>query len=113
MWMPTMPMILINATNATDGRAAKAMFRVWPRMTKHEVKEYLTKIYQLPVEKVRTMNYHGKRMRAMGKRKIVYYKYRNFKKAVVTFDSSVLDLGMGVRIPELEDDQAEEMEAGK
>lgn len=28
-------------------------------MTKHEIKEYLTKIYDLPVKKVNTMNYLG------------------------------------------------------
>ena len=103
MWMPTMPMILVNATNATSERAATAMFRVLPKMTKHEIKEYLSKIYELPVTKVRTMNYMGKRKRAMGKRRVVYYKYRDFKKAVVTFDESITDLGLGIRIPELEE----------
>ena len=73
-------------------------------MTKHEIKEYLDKIYELPVAQVRTMNYMGKRKRATGKRRVVYYKYRDFKKAVVTFGDSITDLGLGVRIPELEDD---------
>jgi large subunit ribosomal protein L23 len=112
MWMPTMPMVLVNATNATtaatapDGRrrAATAIFRVLPKMTKHEIKEYLNKIYELPVTQVRTMNYMGKRKRATGKRRVIYYKYRDFKKAVVTFGDSITDLGLGVRIPELEDD---------
>lgn len=103
MWMPTMPMTLVSATNATETHAAKAIFRVLPKMTKHEVKEYLTKLYDLPVAKVRTMNYMGKRKRASGKRKIVYYKYRDFKKAIVTFDDSIQDLGLGARIPELEE----------
>ncbi len=92
-----MPMTLIGATNATEVLPARAMFRVEPRMTKHEVKEYLTKIYDLPVKKVNTMNYMGKYKRAMGRRKIVYYKYRDFKKAVVTFDSSLKDVGRGVQ----------------
>ena len=107
MWMPTMPMVLVNATNATSNRAATAMFRVLPKMTKHEIKEYLTNIYELPVAKVRTMNYMGKRKRATGKRKVIYYKYRDFKKAIVTFDDSIVDLGLGTRIPELEQDQDE------
>mmetsp|Transcript_20300 Transcript_20300/g.30528 ORF Transcript_20300/g.30528 Transcript_20300/m.30528 type:complete len:112 (-) Transcript_20300:313-648(-) len=81
MWMPTMPMTLIDAKNATATSRAKATFRVLPRMTKHEVKEYLTKIYDLPVTKVNTMNYMGKRKRATGKRKVIYYKYRDFKKS--------------------------------
>lgn len=112
MWMPTMPMVLVNATNATSDRAATAMFRVLPKMTKHEIKEYLTKIYELPVAKVRTMNYMGKRKRATGKRKVMYYKYRDFKKAVVTFDDSIVDLGLGTRLPELERDQVEDGDYG-
>jgi large subunit ribosomal protein L23 len=111
MFMPTMPMTLVNATNATETRAATAMFRVLPRMTKHEIKEYLTKLYDLPVSKVRTMNYMGKRKRATGKRKVIYYKYRDFKKAVVTFDDSIQDLGLGARIPELEELERQQEEA--
>lgn len=95
VWMPTMPMTLVSARNATVARPATATFRVLPKMTKHEVKEYLTKIYNLPVKAVNTMNYLGKRKRAIGKRKIVYYKYRDFKKAVVTFDRSLSDVGRG------------------
>eukprot|EP00567_Pseudictyota_dubia_P005079 CAMPEP_0197453036 /NCGR_PEP_ID=MMETSP1175-20131217/33743_1 /TAXON_ID=1003142 /ORGANISM="Triceratium dubium, Strain CCMP147" /LENGTH=53 /DNA_ID=CAMNT_0042986205 /DNA_START=30 /DNA_END=188 /DNA_ORIENTATION=+ len=53
-------------------------------MTKHEIKEYLTKIYNLPVKKVNTMNYLGKRKKVIGRRKVAYYKYRDFKKAIVT-----------------------------
>eukprot|EP00545_Synedropsis_sp_CCMP1620_P002324 CAMPEP_0119014452 /NCGR_PEP_ID=MMETSP1176-20130426/9780_1 /TAXON_ID=265551 /ORGANISM="Synedropsis recta cf, Strain CCMP1620" /LENGTH=108 /DNA_ID=CAMNT_0006967633 /DNA_START=181 /DNA_END=507 /DNA_ORIENTATION=+ len=98
-----MPMTLVSARNATETHAATAIFRVLPKMTKHEVKEYLTKLYDLPVAKVRTMNYMGKRKRATGKRKVMYYKYRDFKKAVVTFDDSIQDLGLGARIPELEE----------
>lgn len=33
-------------------RPAQASFKVQPRMTKWEVKEYLTKIYKVPVKKV-------------------------------------------------------------
>ncbi|KAJ8544460.1 hypothetical protein ON010_g11805 [Phytophthora cinnamomi] len=35
------------------------VFRVEPHYTKHEIKEYLTKVYDLPVAKVNTMNYEG------------------------------------------------------
>lgn len=110
MWMPTMPMMLVNATNATATHKATAIFRVLPKMTKHEIKEYVSKIYELPVTQVRTMNYMGKRKRASGKRKLVFFKYRDFKKAVVTFDDSIQDLGLGVRIPELEEMKEEEEE---
>ena len=108
-WLPDMPMTLIGATSATETLPARATFRVLPRMTKHEVKEYLTKIYNLPVKKVNTMNYMGKYKRAMGRTKIVYYKYRDFKKAIVTFDSSFTDVGRGVQ---REDQQQEETTDG-
>ena len=77
-------------------------------MTKHEIKEYLTKIYNLPVKKVNTMNYEGKRKRVLSRQGIAFYKYRDFKKAVVTFDDSLKDVGIGMRIPELEEDTENE-----
>ena len=98
VWLPTMPMTLVSARNAGLHRNASAVFRVFPRMTKHEVKEHLEKIYQLPVKKVNTMNYLGKRKKVIGNRGIRYFKYRDFKKAIVTFEDSVQDLGAGTRI---------------
>lgn len=106
MWMPQMPMTLVSARNATATHPASAVFRVLPRMTKHEIKEYLTKIYQLPVKKVNTMNYLGKRKQAYGKRGIARWKEKDYKKAIVTFDTSLQDVGLGTRIPELEDQRA-------
>ena len=38
----------------------KVVFKVAPSMTKHEIKEYLTKVYGVDVKKVNTMNYEGK-----------------------------------------------------
>lgn len=64
-------------------------------MTKHEVKEYLTKIYGLPVTEVRSQNYLGKRMRIFGKRQVVYAKRPDYKKVFVTFDGSLADTGRG------------------
>jgi large subunit ribosomal protein L23 len=104
MWMPTMPMMMVSVRNATATRPAWAIFRVLPRMTKHEIKEYLTQIYKLPVTKVNTMNYDGKRKRIFGRNRIAYYKYADFKKAVVTFDKSIQDVGKGMRIPEMDDE---------
>ena len=105
MWMPHMPLLMTSARNATETQPARATFRVVPRMTKHEIKEYLTKIYQLPVIKVNTQNYLGKRKRLLGSRKILYFKYADFKKAIVTFDRTLLtDVGKGMRIPEIDDD---------
>jgi ribosomal protein L23 len=60
MWMPQFPLTLVSARNATATHPAFAIFRTSPKMTKHEIKEYLTKIYDLPIKKVNTMNYLGK-----------------------------------------------------
>jgi large subunit ribosomal protein L23 len=105
MWMPTMPLTMVSARNATARHPAFAIFRTVPRMTKHEIKEYLTKIYNLPVKSVNTMNYEGKRKRIMTSHKIHYFKYKDFKKAVVTFDESLRDVGLGMSVPELEEEQ--------
>jgi ribosomal protein L23 len=40
-------------------RPAQAVFKVAPSMTKHEVREHLTKIYDLPVQRVMTANFAG------------------------------------------------------
>lgn len=61
-------------------------FRVNPSYTKHDIKEYLTKIYNLPVTKVRTMNYAGKIKRAYLGRHV--YQEKDFKKAIVTVSES-------------------------
>lgn len=63
MWMPQFPLTMVSARNATPKHPAFAIFRTDPKMTKHEIKEYLTKIYDLPVRKVNTMNYLGKEKR--------------------------------------------------
>ena len=49
----------------------------------------------------------GKRKRAMGRRKMIHYKYRDYKKAIVTFDSTLTDVGRGVKL----DDTVEEEES--
>lgn len=59
VWMPNFPLLMVSARNATPTHPAFAIFRTPPKMTKHEIKEYLTKIYDLPVKKVNTMNYLG------------------------------------------------------
>lgn len=100
-----MPMLLVSARNATFRQPARATFRVLPRMTKHEIKEYLTKIYGLPVRKVSTMNYLGKRKLVRGSRQVIRFRYKDFKKAVVSFDRSFTDVGKGMRIPEIDDDE--------
>ena len=82
VYFPNMFMRLINY-NLSQGRA---LLRVPPRMTKTEVKEYLRKIYDVPVQKVMTENVLGKWKRIYGKRKVITYKRRNYKNAYVKFD---------------------------
>jgi ribosomal protein L23 len=96
MWMPHMPMVLMKATNATSKTWATAVFRVLPKMTKHEIKEHLTEIYKLPVLKVHTAQFLGARKRIMGRYKMAYYKYPKFKRAVVFFDESVKEVNVNL-----------------
>jgi large subunit ribosomal protein L23 len=105
MWMPTMPLTMVSARSATETSPAYATFRTPPKMTKHEIKEYLTKIYDLPVRKVNTMNYEGKRKRVIYRdgRGVAHFKYKDFKKAVVYFNDSLQNVGIGMRIPELDE----------
>ena len=104
MWMPNYPIFLVAARNRTPRHPLYAIFRCPPRMTKWEIREYLTKIYHLPIRKVNTMNYEGKRKRVVGSRGIAYYKYANFKKAVVYLDETkVTDVGNVAKIPELDE----------
>ena len=62
------------------------MFKVAPAMNKFEIKEYLQKIYDIPVKRVMTQNYMGKRKRLMGQRGVWSYKRPDFKRAIVTVD---------------------------
>ena len=57
-------------------------------MTKLEIKQYLTKIYNIPVIKVNTAVFLGRWKRLYGKSRLITYKRRNFKKAFVTFKKS-------------------------
>jgi large subunit ribosomal protein L23 len=110
MWMPSLPLVLLTATHATPSNPATAQFRILPKMTKHEVREYLTKIYDLPVKEVRTQNYLGKRMRIIGKRHIVYAKRPDYKKAFVVFGSELADVGLGGEVPGLQQQRDEDDE---
>lgn len=111
VWLPTMPITLTHAKDATPYKNATATFRVLPKMTKHEIKEYLTKIYGLPVQKVNTMIYHGKRKRVLTSTRIHYYKYKDYKKAIVTFSPAMQQVGKGASIPELQQYQQQQQDA--
>ncbi len=104
VFFPNMFMRLISINTNVVPNVAK--LQVSPRMTKTEVKEYLTKVYNVNVLGVDTANYLGKHScrcyysfrsfhaihlnigkwkKLYGKRKIIAYKRRNFKAAFVTF----------------------------
>ncbi len=83
VWFPAFFMKLININRTR--KPAEALLHVPNAMTKTEVKEYLTKIYDIPVLGVTTTNVLGKWKRLYGKRQVMAFKRRNFKKATVQF----------------------------
>jgi large subunit ribosomal protein L23 len=84
VWFPSMYMRLISLK--LNKSPPQALLRVPPSMTKTEVKEYLTKIYNIDVTQIMTANYLGSWKRFYAKRRIVSYKRRNFKTALVYFN---------------------------
>jgi large subunit ribosomal protein L23 len=56
---PNMAITFMGKNARTRLRDNQYVFRVEPNYTKHDIKEYLTKVYDLPVVKVNTMNYEG------------------------------------------------------
>ena len=61
------------------------IFRVDPKMTKLDVREYLQKVYGLPVKKVNTANYDGKLKRGSMRLPGKLFRTKAYKKAYVTF----------------------------
>eukprot|EP01038_Epipyxis_sp_PR26KG_P015087 gene15087-20300_t len=85
VWFPSMYMRLISLK--MNKSPPQAVLHVSPSMTKTEVAEYLTKIYNVPVLKVMTANFLGKWKRLYGKRKIISFRRRNYKAAYVEFEA--------------------------
>mmetsp|Transcript_8507 Transcript_8507/g.26582 ORF Transcript_8507/g.26582 Transcript_8507/m.26582 type:complete len:106 (-) Transcript_8507:18-335(-) len=82
-----MPMTLINIRwLGHPVKPVQAVFRIQPRMNKLEVREYLSKIYGLPVKKVMTDNWLGRHKRIQGKRQMFRFTRPAYKRAIVTFD---------------------------
>ena len=78
--MPTEVVKLVgDALIKKDATRLEYTFRVSPRMTKPEIKDYLEKIYGLDVRKVNTMIYEGKEKRRNG----IKYRRPDYKKVVV------------------------------
>ena len=57
VWFPSMYMRLVSLKMKQSPPVA--VLQIPPSMTKTEVKEYLTKIYDIPVLKITAMNYLG------------------------------------------------------
>ena len=57
---PNMAVTLMKRETNSRYHPNDVVFKVDPKFTKHDIKEYLTKIYGLNVQKVNTMNYEGK-----------------------------------------------------
>lgn len=94
VWFPNMFMRLININ--TNKTPAQAVLHIPPKMTKFEIKQYLTKIYNIPVINVMTANFLGRWKRLYAKRRVISYKRRNFKKAIVEFDAAAEAAGSSV-----------------
>mmetsp|Transcript_21704 Transcript_21704/g.31493 ORF Transcript_21704/g.31493 Transcript_21704/m.31493 type:complete len:99 (-) Transcript_21704:170-466(-) len=89
VWFPNFFMTLVSVPSRT--RPGLAVFRVSPKMTKPEIKALLMSVYKLPVLKVMTQNFLGKRRRILGPRGFRSYKQPDFKKAYVKLDMEKAD----------------------
>jgi len=83
---PNLPITLISTYRGTPSMPPKASFKVKPEMTKHEVKEYLQKIYGVRVEKVNTMIFpESRKFEARGPTGRRLVRTPSWKKAIVRF----------------------------
>lgn len=57
---PNMAITYVAKRDSQRIRPNQHVFRVDPKYTKHDIKEYLTKLYNLPIKSVNTMNYEGR-----------------------------------------------------
>ena len=64
-------------------------FRCDPFLSKPEIKQYLTKVYNLPVQKVETANKIGQIKSNMMSGSQTKWRKKNWKKAIVTLDYEV------------------------
>ncbi len=58
------------------------LFRTTPKWTKHEIKEYLEKVYSVNVARINTSITQGKTRRVMGRRQM-FYKLKDYKRVMV------------------------------
>eukprot|EP00341_Mesodinium_pulex_P007981 CAMPEP_0116915470 /NCGR_PEP_ID=MMETSP0467-20121206/17946_1 /TAXON_ID=283647 /ORGANISM="Mesodinium pulex, Strain SPMC105" /LENGTH=68 /DNA_ID=CAMNT_0004592137 /DNA_START=180 /DNA_END=386 /DNA_ORIENTATION=- len=63
------------------------MFKTSPELSKMEIKQILEKQYQLDIEKINTVNYHGKIKKSLNSN--YRYKTQPFKKVFAILKSKV------------------------
>jgi large subunit ribosomal protein L23 len=66
----------------------KVVFRVPPNLGKIQIKDYLTKLYNLNVKSVHTINVEGKKKRVLVRQGRKWYKLPDYKKAIVELDEA-------------------------
>lgn len=81
IYLPTMSMTLVRRVSA-HLPYNHYLFRVAPKHTKAEIKEYLEKVYNVSVARVTTSISMGKTRRVFAKR-AKYFKLKDYKRAMV------------------------------
>lgn len=77
------PNIIFRLVRSPQFPPHQAVFKVPPQLSKLDIKEYLTKLYNITITDVRTMNYLGQVKKKLNGRS---YKLADFKKVVITMD---------------------------
>lgn len=80
-WMPNMSLTLVRRVSAKLPYN-HFLFRVDPRHTKAELREYLLKVYNVRVARITTAISLGKTRRVPGRR-AMWHKLKDYKRAVV------------------------------
>jgi large subunit ribosomal protein L23 len=85
VFFPNVPLIIRPGGDFSKTKGI-VYFETRPHQTKIDIRNQLQRIYGIRVIKVNTINYQGKIKRHLRTRKL--YKRRNWKKAIVTIDTT-------------------------
>ena len=89
-YFPNIPLTIM-ATTKNYGEN-KFVFKVRPQLTKIELKDYVSKLYDVTVKKINTMNYEAQYKRSKKPSVRAVRKVRSrFKKAIVTIEPKETD----------------------
>lgn len=94
VWFPQFAMTMVRRVSATQA-PNNFVFRVDPKMTKPEIKQYLERIYGVNVQRVATVNYEGK-VRRSGQHR---FKLNDYKKVYVRLGNSPAPAADGKATP--------------